>query len=204
MKIIYLHDLRFKKVAVCRALFEAAAKTEKGIEAKKYGIQITENLAGLYGPLQDYDIEEDLRSADQTQGHLSDIGYLKVNLTFEFSSLDVTQYEEIYGLSAKTVLEVAGFTCSYEPISNLSTSTTPATSSAYDRFFGNKKNIQYDRRFKKLDQDGVLYKGESTVLCISDDELRAYGAKQWKRTENGIDHLVLITEMEESVPEMGI
>lgn len=47
MTTLYIKNLRYNEVAVCRALFEAAEKTEEGIKTKRYGMQMTANMPGL-------------------------------------------------------------------------------------------------------------------------------------------------------------
>jgi hypothetical protein len=117
MPIIYIENLLNKKVDICRALFNAAAETDKGKNEKKQGIQTSANVPGLWMPLSDSDIEQALSSSRDT-GYLLDIGYLQVKLEFKLNSVDTTYYEETYGISAKTVLEKAGFTCSDKPFSS--------------------------------------------------------------------------------------
>lgn len=206
MPIIYVQNLLNKKAAICRALFDAAANTEKGKAEKRQGIQLTSDAPGLWEPLHDYQIEQALWSS-RHNGFLLDIGYLQVKLEFKIDSVDVTYYEETYGISAKTILEAAGFICSDKPISSssyepLSSVFTPKSKSnpeekapADRKIEPYSKNIESDKRFKKSKQDGVIFESSSYGL-VSDDDLIAYGAKRWDRRKDGIDNIVLILEME--------
>lgn len=205
------------RVKICRTLFDAAAKTLKGIAAKRYGQQLSVSNLGLFGPLEDDYIQEALESADiRYNGRVREIGYLTVNLIFKLDSLDATEYEKIYGLSARTILETAGFTCSDKsiPLSVAERRAALAASSSYSyslpsnsRFFENsasrgedgqaspyKNDIEKDGRFKKSKTPGVLYEGMSYVE-FNDNELRDYGATQWTKEKVGIDYIVKISEM---------
>lgn len=208
MPIIYIQNL-LHPVAVCRALFDAAAKTEQGIAEKKMGMQSLSSIPGVYEPLYDSDIEQELWSS-RHNGFLLNIGYLQVKLAFTINSVDVTYYEKTYGISATTILEAAGFTCSDKPISSsfyepYSPVFTPAISKnkakpedkaeTDDKVRLYSQKIASDKRFKKSNQHGVLFESSSYSL-ISDDDLIAYGAKRWDRKKDGIDNIVLILEME--------
>lgn len=126
MPIIFIKSLSLNKVAVCRALFDAVAKTEEGKAEKKLGMQSFSSIPGVWEPLHDYEIEAGLRSSRHT-GFLLEIGYLQVKLQFEIDSVDVTYYEKTYGISAKTVLETAGFICSDKPLNASEVTTTPVS-----------------------------------------------------------------------------
>ncbi|WP_115704617.1 hypothetical protein [Legionella sainthelensi] len=214
MPIIYIHNLKHKETAACRVLFNAAAQTEEGIKTKKFGIQMTADMPGLWAPLEDFEIEQEITMAlNQRSGRVREIGYLRVNLILKSDSLEVTEYEKIYGLSAKAILESAGFICSDEPINAPSKGIPLASANAYSSFFkkttGNssatrtKKNIEDDKRFKKSSEDGILFKGESFSF-ISDDELKTYGATQWRREKDGMDNIVFILEMDNHNPNLTL
>jgi hypothetical protein len=203
--IIYIKNLTHSQVAVCRALFDAAAKTQKGIAEKKYAKQMSLEYNGLWSPLEDFPIEQDLRSAAISHGGaLLEIGYLWVKLIFSLDSLDVTVYEELYGVSAKDILEKAGFECSDKPIatsySNLGISTY-SYGRSYGGFYDKKENnsplfkdFNNDKRFKKSTQPGVLFEAISYGF-ISDKQLEEYGITKWAREKNGIDYVVFVLEM---------
>ncbi|HAU1152476.1 TPA: hypothetical protein JBI12_11095 [Legionella pneumophila] len=215
MTTLYIKNLRYNEVAVCRALFDAAEKTEEGIKTKRYGIQMTADMPGLWSPLSNYDIENDLRIARiQRNGRMREIGYLTVNLVFQFDSLDVTEYETKYGISAKDVLEKAGFTCSNdaagysEPVS---TSTRllgqetkpekPTQTSIVNTSFFSLKSVDTDKRFTKSTKPGILYEARSYGK-INDDTLKSYGfiEGQWERQKDGIENIVIIKKLTKSTP----
>lgn len=215
MPTIYVQNLYHKKAAVCRALLEAAANTEVGKAEKRLGIQSTADAYGLWEPLHDFQIEEQLW-ASRHSGFLLEVGYLQVKLEFKIDSVDVTYYEKTYGISATAALEAAGFTCSDKPISSAShserytplfcaasksharpTSEAKSESKAHTNstIIPYSKNIASDKRFEQSNQDGVIFKSVS-MSYVTDNELRAYGAKRWDRKKDDLDHIVLILEME--------
>lgn len=123
MPFIYIKKFD-DRIAICRALFDAAAKTEEGLTAKKIGKQMGADIDGLWSPLEDLQIQEALRLATtRRDGNLKQIGYLTVNLKFDRSGVDVTEFEKNYGVSALTILKTAGLECS-ETIMSSSSSTT--------------------------------------------------------------------------------
>lgn len=78
-------------------------------------------------------------------------------------------------------------------------STDP--SARRNRFLGYSsallKKIESDKRFKKSDQPGVLFEGNSS-FPVDDKDLMEYGAKIWTREKISVlDHVVLILEMED-------
>ncbi|HAT1775279.1 TPA: lpg0172 family Dot/Icm T4SS effector [Legionella pneumophila] len=214
MTTLYIKNLRYNEVAVCRALFEAAEKTEEGIKTKRYGMQMTADMPGLWSPLSNYDIENDLRMARvHRNGRMREIGYLTVNLVFQFDSLDVTEYETKYGISAKDVLEKAGFTCSQDAAGYsepASTSTRllgqeskpekPTQTSVVNTSFFALKSVDTDKRFTKSTKPGILYEARSYGK-IEDDTLKSYGFTdgQWERQKEGIENIVIIKKLTQSI-----
>lgn len=215
MSKIYIKNLYHNKAAICRALFDAAEKTEKGKSEKKLGIQTTANVSGLWSALENYEIEQELWKS-RHDGLLLDMGYLQVKLHFEIDSVDVSFYEETYGISAKQILEKAGYTCSDKPFTSninesysspLQSKTLYVASKSYEnkepvenKFKPYSKDIALDKRFKKSTEDGVFFEATS-ISYVSDDELKALGAKCWKRPEKKkgeLDNKVLILEMLET------
>ncbi|KTC83525.1 hypothetical protein [Legionella cincinnatiensis] len=217
MPIIYIKNLVHNEVEVCRALFDAAAKTEEGMKAKKYGIQMTADMPGLWSPLLDYEIEADLQTAKkQRNGRMREVGYLTVNLIFQLNTenaLDVTEYEKTYGISAKEVLAKVGFTCSNDPISTVKStsmyssflvqetkSEKPTRASVVNHSFFSLKNIDTDKRFIKSTKPGILYEA-SSYGRIDDETLKSYGfvEGQWERHTQGIDHIVIIKKLNDNI-----
>lgn len=197
MPIIYVKDM--KNVAVCRALFEAAAKTQKGITEKILAKQSLTSLPGVYSPLLDEEIEECLWSSRHGES-LREIGYLRVNLKLKIDSVDATDYEKIYGISAISVLKEAGFTCGNEPLkyySYKSSSSIAPIVSFYTPSNKTEKKSQAetDKRFQKSTQDGVIFEA-ITYGLIPDEDIIEFGAKRWERRKYGVDHIVLVYEME--------
>jgi uncharacterized protein YjbI with pentapeptide repeats len=103
------------QVQICRALFDAAAKTEIGKERLKLARMSFRSPDGVWSPLANYQIEEAIRTAKiQGRGRMREIGYLEMPLFFGPNSLTVWEYEKLYGISARDALLEAGFKYSAE------------------------------------------------------------------------------------------
>lgn len=206
------------RTAICRALFDAAEKTQAGSRmketAKQTGLSDLSNLllghvqkapsvAGVWSALGDHEIDAALRAA--RDGYLEKLGYLPVKLKFTLDGVETTEFEKMYGISALTILKAAGIDgCGDTPF----TTTRPSAYGGFGYAGGSgaatkldsktislpKKDILLDKRFKKSSKEGVLFESCSCSL-ISDEDLGALGVAKWTRRIEGIDNIILVLEM---------
>lgn len=144
------------RVAVCRALFDAAHLTEEAQRQRGLRESFDVVLPGINSPIKDSDIWENLATpAVLTTGKLDLIGYLDVKLIFDEKTLDVTFFESKYGISAKTVLEKTNIKCIDNPM-NSTQVAVPMASTPVNIIF--------------LDIDGVLLALDESIYRSHDYE----------------------------------
>lgn len=67
-------------------------------------MQSTANVAGIYSPIQDYEINEVLRLAESYEGRVNDLGYLQLGIQFMANNcVDITKYLIIYECSIEEI-----------------------------------------------------------------------------------------------------